>query len=474
MHRVKRITARSVTVTTLGSRRIPRTPFTKEMKAEYTILIPMMAPIHFSLIRHILTNHGYRVELLENCGSGVVEEGLKYVHNDTCYPALLVIGQMLDALNSGRYDLNKTALLMSQTGGGCRASNYIFLLRRALKKAGYDQIPVVSFNVSGLEKNSGFHLTVPLLHQLLSGLVYGDALMALSNQVKAYENEKGAAVCLVEDWVGKLAGQFRQGKGYTPFEMKKNFRRIAAEFDGIPCDRIPKVKVGIVGEIYVKYASLGNNHLEDFLASQDCEVMVPGLLDFMLYTLNGAVEKSRLYGGDFFGAMISDVVCQYIEQIQDIMVDAIEEYPAFVAPSRFTHTKSLTQGVIGTGCDMGEGWLLTAEMVELVEKGYGNIICTQPFGCLPNHICGKGMIRKIRGMDAGANIVPIDYDPSATRVNQENRIKLMLAVARENLLKEQGTMKKPHFPGVTAPSRLRKTEPYQRWRRWLPQAPSHT
>jgi predicted nucleotide-binding protein (sugar kinase/HSP70/actin superfamily) len=458
---------------TRGAGRIPAVPFTKEMRKDYTILIPMMAPIHFSLVKNVLSSNGYQAELLENCGPGVVEEGLKYVHNDTCYPALLVIGQMLDALKSGKYDLNKTALMISQTGGGCRASNYIFLLRRALKKAGYDQIPVVSLNVSGLEKNSGFRFTPSMLYQALAGLTYGDGLMALSNQVKPYEMEKGSAGRLVKDWVLRLGQQFQEKKGGGRREMKANFRRIAAEFAAIPMDRKPKVRVGIVGEIYVKYASLGNNNLEDFLARQDCEVMVPGLLDFVLYTVNAVPEKSRLYGGGAIKALTYETVSQYIQSMQNIMIEAIAAYPEFVAPSPFAHTKALTRGVISTGCDMGEGWLLTAEMVELIQKGYGNIVCTQPFGCLPNHICGKGMIRKIRQLDPRANIVPIDYDPSATRVNQENRIKLMLAVARENLAKQGEGTNTPCLPETAAPKPLSQDLPYSKWRRLHTEAAGH-
>jgi len=424
------------------------------MKKDYTLLIPMMAPIHFSLLKSVLGNHGYHVELLANNGPGVIEQGLRYVHNDTCYPALLVIGQMLDALKSGAYDVNKTALLMAQTGGGCRASNYIFLLRRALKKAGYSHVPVVSFSVSGMEENSGFRLTFDLLRQMIAAVVYGDGLMALSNHVKAYENEKGAAARLVDKWIAKLDEMFSRCKGFSIHEMKKVFWWMAEDFNAIPYERKSKVKVGIVGEIYVKYASLGNNNLEDFLASQDCEVMVPGLLDFLLYTTNAIQENSRLYGGSFLGATVSDLALRYMQRMQDCMIEAIGLYPKLVTPSRFAHTKSLAEGIIGTGCNMGEGWLLTAEMMELVEKGYGNIVCTQPFGCLPNHICGKGMIRKIRAADPSANIVPIDYDAGATRVNQENRIKLMLAVARENLLLEDGESRKPPYPDVSVPSRF--------------------
>jgi len=468
MSRTRRINGPGkIGVSTLGGERIPRKPFTKEMKKEYTILIPIMAPIHFAIIRNILMNAGYRAELLENNSPAVVEEGLKYVHNDTCYPALLVIGQMIDALKSGKYDVNKTAVLMSQTGGGCRASNYIFLLRRALKKAGFEQVPVVSFNVSGLEKNSGFRLTPPLVYRLLAGLVYGDGLMALNNQIKPYEKVRGGSASLVNDWIARLTGQFSRSRGFSTREMKRNFSAMTAEFHAIPCERSPKVKVGIVGEIYVKYASLGNNNLEEFLASQDCEVMVPGLLDFMLYTLDGMAENNRLYGGGAAGARVREAIGRYIERMQDVMIDSIAAYPEFTEPSRFSHTRSLAEDVIGAGCQMGEGWLLTAEMVELVEKGYGNIVCTQPFGCLPNHICGKGMIRKIREREPGANIVPIDYDPSATRVNQENRIKLMLAVARENMDNNQGTNRKQK-PDATKRKHPDKNDPYQKWWSWLP------
>jgi len=407
--------------------------FTKEMAKDYTILIPMMAPIHFSLIKSVFVHSGYKVELLTNHGPGVVEEGLKYVHNDTCYPALLVIGQMLDALKSGKYDLSRTALMISQTGGGCRASNYIFLLRKALKKAGYDSIPVISLNMSGLESNQGFRFTLPMIFKTVAGIVYGDALMLLSNQVKPYEVNKGDSCRLVDHWTEKLARQFNQNEGFSLKQLRINLNDIVSSFAQIAIHRTRKIKVGIVGEIYVKYASLGNNNLEDFLAGQDCEIMVPGLLDFVLYSVDAVVGRAKLYGSGQLKAKVAAVLKHYLMQMQGALIETVKMYPGFKAPSSFEHTKSLIDGVIGTGCEMGEGWLLTAEMMECVNQGYGNIICTQPFGCLPNHICGKGMIRKIKGLDARANIVPIDYDPSATRVNQENRIKLMLSVARENL-----------------------------------------
>ena len=407
--------------------------FTKEMRREYTILIPMMAPIHFELIKNVFANSGYDVELLENTGPEVVLQGLKYVHNDTCYPALLVIGQMIDALSSGKYDLDHTALIITQTGGGCRASNYIHLLRKALVKAGYEKIPVVSLNLSGLEKNSGFKLSLTMLRKLIVSLVYGDALMLLSNQVRPYELQSGESDALVARWITTLTELYNRGKALSVREMKTNLDRITADFAAIPIQKREIVKVGVVGEIYVKYSGLGNNNLEAFLAQQNCEVMVPGIMGFMLFKTDNRLEDIKLYGGSAIKYAVIKAFMDYLLRMEHALIDAVKKYPQFLPPSSYQHTKSLVDGVIGYGSKMGEGWLLTAEMLELVELGYGNIVCTQPFGCLPNHICGKGMIRSIRAIDERANIVPIDYDPSATRVNQENRIKLMLSVAREQL-----------------------------------------
>ena len=421
-----------------------RVIFTKEMRRNYTILVPMMAPIHFALIRNVMRNAGYKVEILENCGHQVVEEGLKYVHNDTCYPALLVIGQLIDALNSGKYDLKKTALMMSQTGGGCRASNYIHLLRKALNKAGYGNLPVISANLSGLEENPGFQITLPIIRKLLAALVYGDMLMLLSNQIRPYEDEKGASDALIEEWISKLTRQFKAGNGLNLTQMKYNLDRICEMFSKISITRTPKVKVGIVGEIYVKYSKLANNDLEAFLASQDCEVMLPGILNFMLFKVDNRLEDHRLYGGSAAKFALVRSFMSLLLRMERVMLKVLKHYPQYTAPSSYRHLKASVKDIIGYGNKMGEGWLLTAEMVELIECGYGNIVCAQPFGCLPNHISGKGMIHRLRELFGDkANIVAIDYDPSATRVNQENRIKLMLAVARERL--EQKPERLPPF-----------------------------
>ena len=409
--------------------------FTPEMKKTHKILIPNMAPVQFRILAAAMEREGYTCELLENCGSQVSELGLKYVHNDTCYPALLVIGQFLDALGSGKYDLDHTALIITQTGGGCRASNYIHLLRKALVKAGYPQVPVVSLNFSGLEKDSGFPMTLTFMRKLMAVIYYGDLLVTLRAQTEPYELEKGATLACQEKWLQTICGWVQQDRGWSSHEVKAAMPQIAADFAAIPVHRVPKVKVGVVGEIYVKYSPLGNNDLEKFLASQDCEVNLPGLMGFVQYCAYNMSETSRLYGGDTAVRYAADAVLKFIESIETVMIRSLEEN-GYHAPLPFRELTKLPGDIIGMGCKMGEGWLLTAEMLELVRSGYENIVCAQPFGCLPNHICGKGMINKIRELYPEANITPIDYDPSATRVNQENRIKLMLAVARERLLEQ--------------------------------------
>ena len=388
--------------------------FTPDMKKTHKILIPNMAPVQFRILAASMENHGYQVELLGNCGERVAELGLKYVHNDTCYPALLVIGQFLDALDSGKYDLDHTALIITQTGGGCRASNYIFLLRKAL------------------EKDSSMPMDLKFMRQALAAIYYGDLLMTLRAQTQPYELEAGAAERLQNKWLDILCDEVRHDKGYSGREMKAVMPKIAAEFAAIPVRRVPKVKVGVVGEIYVKYSPLGNNELEKFLASQDCEVNLPGLMGFVQYCIFNMGEDHVLYGGKLAMKMGTDQLLNWLDSVERSMLKA-EADAGFYAPGPFKELVEKPEGIISLGAKMGEGWLLTAEMIELVQGGYGNIVCAQPFGCLPNHIVGKGMVNKIRAMYPSANITPIDYDPSATRVNQENRIKLMLAVAKERL-----------------------------------------
>ena len=408
-----------------------RVEFTREMKKDYTIITPNMAPVHFELIKNVLVSEGYHIDLLTTTGREIVDEGLKYVHNDTCYPALLSIGQLMQALHSGKYDLHKVALIMSQTGGGCRASNYIYLLRKALKKDGLDYIPVISLNLNGMERNSGFQITLPLLRRAIAALTYGDLLMLLKNQVKPYEVTPGQADALVQQWIVKLTQMFEKGKGFAQREVRQYFDEICRDFAAIPQTGEKKIKVGIVGEIYVKYSPLANNSLEQFLFDQGCEPMTPGILAFMIFKVDNRLEDIALYGGNPAKKELCTVLKWYFTKFETDFIEAVKKYPQFTAPSPYSHLKELVGPVIGHGCKMGEGWLLTAEVMELIENGYENVVCTQPFGCLPNHIVGKGMIRKVKSVYPQANIVPIDYDPSATKVNQENRIKLMLAVANQ-------------------------------------------
>lgn len=418
-----------------------RVEFTKDMKQNYTILIPNMLDLHFSLLKNIFPQYGYKVELLNSAGRSVVDTGLKYVHNDTCYPALLVIGQLIDALLSGKYDLSKTAVLITQTGGGCRASNYIHLLRKALSKAGLGHIPVISLNLSGLEKNEGFRIELSMAMKMLATIVYGDLIMLLKNQVTPYETNQGDAERISREWIEKLTALFRRNRGYSVFTLKKYLTAITKSFAAVPVEKTVKIKVGIVGEIYVKYSPLGNNNLEELLAGQGCEYMVPGLLNFILFKTDNRLEDIRLYGGSSVKKAVMTAIMRYMTKLESIFREAAGAYGNFVVPAPYGHLKELVKDFIGLGCKMGEGWLLTAEMMELIESGYSNIVCAQPFGCLPNHIVGKGMIKKIRDLRPDSNIVPIDYDPGATRVNQENRIKLMLAVAAERMTPGESTKK---------------------------------
>ena len=414
--------------------------FTKQMKREYTILLPSMLPITFSLVKRVFDLYGYNTELLTTTHRGIVDTGLKYVHNDTCYPALLAIGQLLDAVRSGKYDDKKVALMITQTGGGCRASNYIHLLRKALEKANMQHIPVISLNISGLEKNPGFKLSIPLIRRLAAAMIYGDFVMWLANQVRPYEVTRGAADLLSTHWVEQIIAMFGDGKGMSRRDMRRNMEQIAADFSKIERDTlVEKPRVGIVGEIYVKFAPLGNNNLEEFLLSEGVEPVVPGLTDFMIFKINNRSVDVDLYKGSKLKKLVCDIFQKYIEGLQDMMIAAIKTQPKFRPMGRFADLQRLIPGYLGYGNKMGEGWLLTAEMLELIHTGVPNIVCTQPFGCLPNHVVGKGMIRRLKDDFPQSNIVAIDYDPGATRINQENRVKLMIANAREQL-KSQNTV----------------------------------
>ncbi len=403
--------------------------FTKEMREEYTILMPQMLPVHFGMFQKLLVLEGYKVDMLNTNHRGIVDEGLKYVHNDTCYPALLVIGQLIDAIKNGGYDPHKVALFITQTGGGCRASNYIHLLRKALEKAGLAFVPVISVNLSGLEKNPGFSLTLPLIRKLIYGMIYGDLLVNVANQVRPYELTPGDTDNMLDRWQKRLIDCFQAGKGMSRKQMRSNFDTILADFETIPVSHQEKVRVGVVGEIYVKFSPLGNNNLEDFLLSEGAEPVVPGLTDFMIFKIFNREVDVNIYGGLWAKKKFCQAFKGYIEDCQKDMIAALKK-SRFRAPGTFEDMHKLVQGYLGDGNKMGEGWLLTGEMLELIHSGVPNIVCTQPFGCLPNHIVGKGMIRRLKDDYPYSNIVAIDYDPGATKINQENRIKLMLANAK--------------------------------------------
>ncbi|MDE6899316.1 MAG: 2-hydroxyacyl-CoA dehydratase, partial [Lawsonibacter sp.] len=370
--------------------------FTREMKEEYTLLMPQMLPVHFGMMKKLLECEGYKVDMLTTNHRGIVDEGLKYVHNDTCYPALLVIGQLIDAVKHGGYDPHKVGLLITQTGGGCRASNYIHLLRKALEKADMAYIPVVSVNLSGLEKNPGFSLTLPFVRKAVYAMMYGDIIVNVANQVRPYEVEPGSADAMIDTWSQRLVDGFQAGKGMSRRQMRANFDEICSDFAAIPVAGDPKIRVGVVGEIYVKFAPLGNNNLEKFLLSEGVEPVVPGLTDFIIFKIYNRVADVELYGGKWIKKFGCSLFMKYIEACQRDMIAALEQSGRFRAPGTFQDLHNLVRGYLGDGNKMGEGWLLTAEMLELIHSGTNNIVCTQPFGCLPNHIVGKGMIRKLK------------------------------------------------------------------------------
>ena len=425
--------------------------FTKEMKEEYTLLMPQMLPVHFAMLARLLETEGFKVEMLNSRGKSIVDAGQKYVHNDTCYPALLVIGQLIDAIQSGKYDVHKVALLITQTGGGCRASNYIHLLRKALVKPGLEFVPVISVNLSGLEKNPGFKLTIPFIRKAVFAMMYGDIIVQTSNQVRPYEVTPGQTDETIHACMDRLLAGMDRGEGLSYSSMKENFKWIVQAFRDIPVQGEPKVRVGVVGEIYIKYSPLGNNDLEQFLLSEGAEPVVPGLTDFIIFKIYNRDVDVDLYGGLRLKQKICRIFANYVKKCQRAMIEAMSE-GGFRAPGTFDDLHELIKGYLGDGNKMGEGWLLTAEMLELIHSGTPNIVCTQPFGCLPNHIVGKGMIRKLKDDYPWSNIVAIDYDPGATKINQENRIKLMLATARALAREEaaaQAPQKEPEAAAVS-------------------------
>ncbi len=425
----------------LGNYELHKRAFTKEMRKDYTILIPQMAPIHFEFLETAVGACGYNVKLLRECTPHTVETGLKYVNNDACYPSILTTGQFIEALESGEYNVDKTALIMSQTGGGCRATNYIGFIRKALKDAGFEQVPVISFNVVGMEKNTGFKLSLPLLERLLKSMIYGDLLQKLLTKNRAYEVHKGDTQELYEKWLAK-------GKELVKKSSYKNFKKsiyeMVEEFEKIEVDMsVEKPRVGIVGEVLIKYHPFGNNFVANVLEKEGAEVILPDFMGFIKFMATHKTTFNSLLKINKTSSKIARFAIKLIDLLEkDVRIALSKSSKNYLPPCDIWHLEEKVKNVLSIGNQTGEGWFLTAEMIEYIENDIPNIICVQPFACLPNHVVGKGVIKTIRSMYPNANIAPVDYDPGASEANQTNRIKLLMTVAKDNLAIKQKELEK--------------------------------
>lgn len=423
-----------------GNYEVIKPPFTKEMKKDYTILIPQMIPVHFELLETAVRSCGYNVELLRECTPHTVETGLKYVNNDACYPSILTTGQFIEALQSGKYDVNKTALIMSQTGGGCRATNYIGFIRKALKDAGFGQVPVISFNVVGMEKNPGFKLTPKLLEKLIRAVIIGDLLQKLLHKNRAYEINKGESDKLYQVWLEKSKKIIEKSSNR---EFKKTIFDMVDSFEKIELDMSKeKPKVGIVGEVLIKYHPFGNNYVADLLEKEGAEVVLPDFMGFVKFMATHKITFNQLLNINKTSAKISKIAIKLIDIMEKNTVEALSKSKKnYLMPCDIWHLEDKVKNILSIGNQTGEGWFLTAEMIEYIENDIPNIICVQPFACLPNHVVGKGVIKTIREQYPMANITPVDYDPGASETNQTNRIKLLMTVAKDNLKFKQNEIK---------------------------------
>ncbi len=411
----------------------PKVVFTKEMRQKHTILAPQMSPIHFELLEEAFREHGYRLVILPSHDRHAVDVGLKYVNNDACYPSILVVGQFMEALKSGEYDLDNTSIMITQTGGGCRATNYIAFIRKALRDAGYEHIPVISLSASGLESNPGFQITLPLINSCMMALCYGDLFMRLLYRVRPYEEVPGSANALYEKWNAVCKKAIRKGK---MGEYKRNVREIIREFDCFPMRAVRKPRVGLVGEILVKFHPTANNFVVDLIEKEGAEAVMPDLIDFLLYCCHNNIFAYEELAGSARGKWVSKAIIAAIEWYRKPMKKYLLESRHFTPPSDIYRLADYAKEILSTGNCTGEGWFLTAEMIELIHEGASNIVCMQPFACLPNHVTGKGMIKALRKQYPQSNIVAVDYDPGASEVNQLNRIRLMLSAAFKNLESE--------------------------------------
>ena len=410
-----------------------RTEFTKQMFDEgYTILAPQMSPIHFDILEPVFKKHGYHIVVLDNDDRRAVDVGLKFVNNDACFPSITVVGQIMQAVLSGKYDTNKLAVIMTQTGGCCRASNYVAFIRRALEKVGLSHIPVISLNANGMEKNEGFKISAGMLTEMLQAVVYGDLLMRCLYRVRPYEKIKGSADALHSHWRSKCIEALTSK--HSAKQYKRICREIVEDFDQLPIhENLRKPRVGVVGEILVKYMPLANNHLVELLEKEGAEAVVPDLVDFLNYSLYNGQYKAEYLGTKRSGAAISRIAIAAIRKVRQPALDALQNSKRFDVPMPIEEIAEQTKPFLSIGNQYGEGWFLTGEMIELIKMGVPNIVCIQPFACLPNHVVGKGVIKRLKAEFPQANIAAVDYDPGASEVNQLNRIKLMLSSAKENL-----------------------------------------
>lgn len=404
--------------------------FTKNMKKDYTILAPQMAPMHFKLISVAFKQEGYNLEILPETKEAL-DYGLQYVNNDACYPSILVIGELISALKSGKYDLNKTAVMISQTGGSCRATNYLGFLKKAIKDSGFEKVPILSLNANGFEKQEGFKITPALAHRCLLAVSYGDILMKLLYHTRPYEINKGESEKLYNTWNERVKINIQNG---SFFEYKRNITNIIEDFSNIKTSSEKKVKVGIVGEILVKFSPFANNHLAEFIENEGGEVYTSSLMNFIKYCIFSDIFINERFKGKL-SALKLKITLWIIDRYTKVIDNALRKNKKFGNDESIETLAKKTSKYISIGNQSGEGWFLMGEMIEFIEKGVPNIVCVQPFGCLPNHITGKGMIKKLREeySDKFVNIAPIDYDPAYSEVNQLNRIKLMLSVAKKNL-----------------------------------------
>ena len=404
--------------------------FEKGMKHTHTILAPQMSPIHFELIQEAARSCGYRIVVLPAMDKTAVEEGLKYVNHDACYPAIIMIGQLVQALKSGKYDINHTSVIITQSGGGCRATNYIAFLKLGLKHAGYEKVPIISLNTIGLEKQSGFKMTLGLVNRCIMALIYGDLLMRILCRTRPYERFPGSTNLLYERWNLRAKHNLRTG---SRKEFHQNVKNMIRDFDRLELLELKKPRVGIVGEILVKYHPTANNNLVAILEQGGAEAVVPDLMDYFLYSAFNSRFRFRYLAGKKLDVHKGNIARNYIMSYRNTVMEELEKSNRFLPPAQVEELADMASQLLSLGNQTGEGWLVTAEMLELIEQGTNNILCVQPLACLPNHVTGKGMIKPIRERFPQANIMPIDYDPGISQVNQLNRIKLLLAIAAKEV-----------------------------------------